>query len=169
MSFKDEKGILVSKQCPVANFIRWRYVENKNNAKKDKEQDKLNRQVGLVAKENQKVSEFVDWQGLSSDGVECKSHWVVWWLNLSCDRRPSFWGLDWKNAQSLVLRSVPKVQPTEGPDKLKNDCEAVSQVNHAVSQLSCSLMLWFEGNAKRLDSKTLQKWRMLWMERVSWR
>ena len=69
VSFKDEKGILVNKQCPVANFIRWRYVENRNNAKKDKEQDKLNRQVGLVVKENQKVSEFVVSHKNDVDGV----------------------------------------------------------------------------------------------------
>ena len=25
--FKDEKGIVVNKQCPVTNFIRWRYSD----------------------------------------------------------------------------------------------------------------------------------------------
>ena len=58
VSFKDEKGIVVNKQCPVANFIRWRYNEKSNNPKGDKEQDKLNRQVGLSSKETNKVSEF---------------------------------------------------------------------------------------------------------------
>ena len=58
VSFKDEKGIVVNKQCPVANFIRWRYNEGTDNAKGDKEREKLNRQVGLSSRETHKVSEF---------------------------------------------------------------------------------------------------------------
>ena len=27
VTFKDEKGIMVNKQCPVTNFIRWRYSD----------------------------------------------------------------------------------------------------------------------------------------------
>ena len=60
MTFKDEKGIMVNKQCPVTNFIRWRYNESTTDSKAvvDLEKEKLMKQVGLNFKEGKKVSEF---------------------------------------------------------------------------------------------------------------
>jgi len=31
VSYKDERGILNTKQCAVTNFIRWRYTERDSN------------------------------------------------------------------------------------------------------------------------------------------
>ena len=40
MSFKDEKGILNTKQCAVTNFIRWRYAaKDEKKAKSAREVD----------------------------------------------------------------------------------------------------------------------------------
>ena len=60
MSFKDEKGILNTKRCNLANFIRWRYAKNSTAAKPTKEEEKemhkLETQVGLESKITPKVS-----------------------------------------------------------------------------------------------------------------
>ena len=60
VSFKDEKGILNTKRCNLANFIRWRYAKNSAAAKPTKEEEKemhkLETQVGLESKITPKVS-----------------------------------------------------------------------------------------------------------------
>ena len=65
--YKDEKGIEIEKSCPISNFIRWRYVEEKLDPQTGKpsratrgavadtiEKEKLTRQVGLNYKSNGK-------------------------------------------------------------------------------------------------------------------
>jgi len=44
VTYKDEKQILQTKTCPVASFIRWRYVPGAQTA--DKEQEILEK-IGL--------------------------------------------------------------------------------------------------------------------------
>ena len=52
LNYKDEKGIMLVKTCPVTNFIRWRYTEKKDTkAVDDIEKIKLIKQVGLNFKE----------------------------------------------------------------------------------------------------------------------
>ena len=56
VDFKDEKGILNTKQCAVTNFIRWRHAKdgvkpkktNSEDEKVDSERHKLETQVGLT-------------------------------------------------------------------------------------------------------------------------
>lgn len=57
VSFKDEKGILNTKQCALTNFIRWRYAkdvqETGGKASGDtSEQHKLETQIGLELQSN---------------------------------------------------------------------------------------------------------------------
>ena len=49
--FKDEKGIQQTKGCPVTSFIRWRYVENKDQGKDD-----LLEAIGVSVDPSKKVS-----------------------------------------------------------------------------------------------------------------
>ena len=66
VSYKDEKGILNTKQCAVSNFIRWRYAQGplaKNPGKESEaataERHKMERQIGLNFKQDvPKVSLF---------------------------------------------------------------------------------------------------------------
>lgn len=58
---------MVNKQCPVANFIRWRYSENAETSYNDAEKEKLTKQVGLDQTENKKLesnTKVIEW----SDG-----------------------------------------------------------------------------------------------------
>lgn len=53
VSYKDEKGILKTRQCNLTNFIRWRYAkegsEAATKAKEDNiESHRLETQVGLT-------------------------------------------------------------------------------------------------------------------------
>ena len=56
VKFKDEKGIVTNKQCPVTNFIRWRYNDAQDDTVVDLEREKMMQQVGMNHKENKKVS-----------------------------------------------------------------------------------------------------------------
>ena len=58
VTFKDEKGIVTNKQCPVTNFIRWRYNDIIDDRVVDLEREKFMQQVGMNHKENKKVSDF---------------------------------------------------------------------------------------------------------------
>lgn len=44
VQFKTEKGVLTEKNCPVTNFIRYKFVDGT-----DAETEKLTNEVGLVA------------------------------------------------------------------------------------------------------------------------
>jgi hypothetical protein len=66
VSFKDEKGILNTKQCPVANFIRWRYTPGtvakkpvKESESATAERHKMERQIGLNFKQDVPKVSFV--------------------------------------------------------------------------------------------------------------
>lgn len=76
VSYKDEKGILKTRQCNLTNFIRWRYAkdggsEAATKAKKDDiESHRLETQVGLTQVANapkvESNTKVVEW----SDGTK---------------------------------------------------------------------------------------------------
>lgn len=75
VSYKDEKGILKTRQCNLTNFIRWRYAkEGSEAAAKAKEDDieshRLETQVGLTQVANapkvESNTKVVEW----SDGTK---------------------------------------------------------------------------------------------------
>ena len=59
VEFKNEKGVLAEKTCPVINFIRYKFTDNKDLTK-DAECEKLRREIGLV--ENVEFREKVSLQ-----------------------------------------------------------------------------------------------------------
>ena len=66
VDFKDEKGILNTKQCAVTNFIRWRHAKDGAKPKKgnedekvDSERHKLETQVGLTYKDDAPKVSFI--------------------------------------------------------------------------------------------------------------
>ena len=63
VNYKDEKGVLQTKQCAVSNFIRWRATKNDASGLANhevSEREKLDSQLGLSpTKAPQKVSLFL--------------------------------------------------------------------------------------------------------------